>query len=339
MPVTELFTEPPAPDLPRLQLSPEGTLRHLLTLRGLDRALITGLLDHAETFLSPPGSAAIRDRSLAGYTVANLFFEPSTRTRASFELAAKRLGADVLNLDVNTSSRKKGESILDTIYTLQAMQVDIFVVRDASAGVPAYIARHTGDHVSILNAGEADVSHPTQGLLDLLTIRRHKGDFANLTVTIVGDIAHSRVARSAAEGLATMGVGELRLVSPPALAPAPDAFPGARILHRLDDGMRGADVVMALRIQRERIGNLDGVPGIDEYFANYGVSHERMKLAKPDAIVMHPGPMNRGIEIESTLADSRHSVITEQVMKGVAVRMAVLTAVSSTLAARHRGPA
>jgi len=282
-------------------------------------------MDQAEAFLSPMGGPAVRSRTLAGKTIANLFFEPSTRTRASFDLAAKRLGADVLNLDVNTSSRKKGESILDMIYTLQAMQVDAFVVRDASAGVPAYIARHVHDHVSILNAGESDVSHPTQGLLDLLTIRQEKKTFENLAVVIVGDIAHSRVARSASEGLMTMGVGELRLVSPESLAPNPGDFPRARILHNLAEGIRDADVVMALRIQRERIGNLDGIPGIDEYFANFGISHERMKLAAPDAIVMHPGPMNRGIEIESSLADSPRSVITRQVTNGLAVRMAILS--------------
>jgi aspartate carbamoyltransferase catalytic subunit len=334
MPVTELFQNHAVSDETLLQLNRFGRLRHLLTLRGLGRSMLTEILDQSETFLSPPGDTPVRSVSLAGKTVANLFFEPSTRTRASFDLAAKRLGADVLNLDVNTSSRKKGESILDMIYTLQDMQVDAFVVRDASAGVPAYIARHVGDHVSILNAGEADVSHPTQGLLDLLTIRQHKKLFENLTVVIVGDIAHSRVARSAAEGLAIMGVGELRLVSPKSLAPNPDDFPRARILHKLDDGIRGADVVMALRIQRERIGNLDGIPGIDEYFANYGVSHERMKLAAPDAIIMHPGPMNRGIEIESSLADSPRSVITKQVTNGLAVRMAILTTVCKSQDAR-----
>ncbi len=328
MTVTELFNAPRGVEDSAVQIGPDGRLRHLLTLRGIDRDRLTKILDDAEHWLSPLGSAAMRSEALRGYTIANLFFEPSTRTRASFELAAKRLSADVLNLDVNTSSRKKGESILDTIYTLQAMQVDVFVVRDASAGVPAYIARHVDDHVSILNAGEADISHPTQGLLDLLTIRRHKGDFSALTVTIVGDIAHSRVARSAAQGLRTMGVGELRLVSPPALAPAQADFPDARILSNLDEGLRGTDVVMALRIQRERIGNLDGIPGIDEYFANYGISSERLKLAAPDAIVMHPGPMNRGIEIESALADSPRSVITEQVTCGLAVRMAVLCAVT-----------
>ena len=331
MNVTELFETPSLIADTDLQISADGQLRHLLTLNGLSKAHICRILDEAEAFLTPPGHPAVRTRALEGRTVANLFFEASTRTRASFDLAAKRLGADVLNLDVNTSSRKKGESILDTIYTLQAMQVDVFVVRDASAGVPAYIARNVQDHVSILNAGEAEVSHPTQGLLDLMTMRQHKPNFEDLTVAIVGDIAHSRVARSAAEGLTTMGVGELRLISPKVLAPDPGDIPGAKVLYKLDDGLRGADVVMALRIQRERIGSLDGIPGIDEYFANYGISHERMKLAAPDAIVMHPGPMNRGIEIESSLADSPQSVITNQVTNGVAIRMAILTAVTQTM--------
>ena len=317
-----------------LQVDEHGRLRHLLTLDGLSNGLLVEILDDAERYLTLPGILPARSRSLAGRTVGNLFFEPSTRTRASFDLAGKRLGADVLNLDVNTSSRKKGESILDTIYTLEAMHVQIMVVRDASDGVPAYIARHVKDHISVLNAGESDISHPTQGLLDVLTIRQHKPDFGNLVVTIVGDIQHSRVAMSAAQALNILGVGELRLVSPPALAPDAGRFPGATIVDNLADGMRDADVVMALRIQRERIGNLDGIPGIDEYFANYGVSHERMKLAKPDAIVMHPGPMNRGIEIESTLADGPSSVITQQVTNGVAVRMAVLDRVMKTLEAR-----
>ena len=312
------------PDDTKLQFDNNGNLRHLLSLKGLDATLLTGILDDAETYLTAAGDLPARKQSLAGRTIGNLFFEPSTRTRASFDLAGRRLGADVLNLDVNTSSRKKGESILDTIYTLEAMQVDVMVVRDASDGVPAYIARNVKDHVCVLNAGESDVSHPTQGLLDLMTIRQHKDDFENMVVTIVGDIQHSRVAMSASEALQTMGIGELRLVSPPALAPDAERFPGARIVDNLAEGLKDADVVMALRIQRERIGNLDGVPGIDEYFANYGVSHESIKRAKPDAIVMHPGPMNRGIEIEGSLADGPRSVIAKQVTNGVAVRMAVL---------------
>lgn len=316
-----------------LQINESGDLLHLLTLDGLSRSLISDLLDEAETFLSPQGSPAVRNESLRGVTIGNLFFEPSTRTRASFELAAKRLGADVLNLDVNMSSRKKGESILDTIYTLQAMQIDVFVVRDASAGIPSTIARHVHDHVSVLNAGEGDVSHPTQGLLDLLTIRQHKADFSAITVAIVGDIAHSRVARSAASGLVTMGVGELRMISPPALAPEAGSIPGARIMFDLDEGIQGADVIMALRIQRERIGSLEDIPGVDEYFSRYGVTEERLARAAPGAIIMHPGPMNRGIEIESRLADSPSSVITQQVTNGVAIRMAALSAV--TRAARR----
>lgn len=335
MAVTDLFEITAKAEQTGLQLDGCGRLRHLLTMQGLDRAHIALLLDEAEGHRSEIGQPVVRSQALAGKTVANLFFEPSTRTRASFDLAARRLGADVLNLDVNTSSRKKGESILDTIYTLQAMQVDVFVIRDAQEGVPAYIARHVNEFVSVLNAGESDASHPTQALLDLLTIRLHKGGFENLTVTIVGDIAHSRVARSASEALVTMGVKELRLVSPPSLAPAPGSVPDeARILGDLDDGMRGTDVVMALRIQRERIGNLDGIPGIDEYFARFGVNHARMALAAPGAIVMHPGPMNRGIEIESSLADSPCSVITDQVRNGVAVRMAVLATVMRTLSGR-----
>ncbi len=318
-----------------LQIDENGNLRHLLTLKGLDKQLLVDILDDAEQFLTGPGAIPARSQALAGRSVGNLFFEASTRTRASFDLAGKRLGADVLNLDVNTSSRKKGESILDTIYTLEAMHVDIMVVRDASAGVPAYIARHVQPHVSILNAGESDVSHPTQGLLDILTIRQHKGTFEHLKVAIVGDICHSRVAMSASQALATLGVGELRLVSPPVLAPEPESMPGTIITDNLEEGLADADVVMALRIQRERIGNLDGIPGIDEYFANYGISHDSMRFARPDAIVMHPGPMNRGIEIEGALADSPQSVITQQVTNGVAVRMAVLDRVNNSLLARQ----
>ena len=337
MTVTKLQTSRSVTNEAELQFAANGQLRHLLTLRGLSREKITGLLNLSQSFVTDLGQPVARANTLQGKTVANLFFEPSTRTRASFDLAAKRLGADVLNLDVNTSSRKKGESILDMVYTLQAMQIDVLVIRDAEAGVPAFIAKHVNNFVSILNAGESDVAHPTQALLDLLTIRQHKGSFAGLKVAIVGDIAHSRVARSASEALVTMGVDELRLISPAALAPEPDTVPGsAKILDDLDLGVRDADVIMALRIQRERIGNLDGVPGIDEYFARYGISHDRMKRAAPDAIVMHPGPMNRGIEIESALADSPCSVITEQVKNGVAVRMAVLSTVSKALDSQQR---
>jgi aspartate carbamoyltransferase catalytic subunit len=306
------------------QLNSRGELRHLINLGGLDRAHLEEIIELATRYLTPVGAPAPRDDILRGRTVANLFFEPSTRTRASFELAAKRLHADVLNLDVNTSSRAKGESIMDTIYTLQAMQVDIFVVRDASTGVPARIAQQVAPHVCVLNAGESDVSHPTQGLLDLMTIQRHKGDVRDVCVAVVGDIKHSRVARSAYQALSKFGVGELRLVGPPGLLPEEDEFPGAKRATEVETGIRDADVVMALRVQRERFAELGDIPDPQEYHRRYGLTEERLALARRDAIVMHPGPMNRGVEIEGAVADGPQSVIQEQVTHGLAVRMAVL---------------
>jgi len=310
------------------QLTSDGQLRHLLNLKDLDRSWIQEILNQSEHYLRQPGEVPARDDSLAGRTVANLFFEASTRTRASFELAAKRMSADVLNLDVNTSSRIKGESILDTIYTLQAMQADIFVIRDASAGIPALIANKVEPHISVLNAGEADVSHPTQGLLDLLTIRQHKGEFEDLVVTIIGDIAHSRVARSASEGLRIMGTRELRLVSPLGLQASPEYYPDAVITDDIDAGLEGADVIMILRIQRERIKEKTSLMTDHEYRKQYGLTKSGLKLARPDAIVMHPGPMNRDIEISGEVADGPQSVITQQVTNGLAVRMAILAAIS-----------
>ena len=312
------------------QYDAHGRLRHLVTLQDLPREQLVELLDRAENFLTAPGALPARNRVLAGRTVANLFFEPSTRTRASFELAARRLGADVLSLDVSTSSRAKGETLLDTIYTLQAMQVDIFVIRDAQSGVPAFICDHVAPHVAVLNAGESHLNHPTQGLLDILTMRRHKGRFEDLVVTIAGDIQHSRVARSAYHALATLGVGELRLVAPPALAPDPDEFRGATLLDNIEAGVRDADVVMCLRIQRERM-EVSRNPDAEDFHRQFGLTMERLALARPDAIVMHPGPMNRDVEIAGSVADSAQSVITEQVTNGVAVRMAVMQTVMETL--------
>jgi len=312
------------------QFDARGRLRHLVTLKDLSRAQLVELLDLADGFITPYGEFPARDPALAGRTVANLFFEPSTRTRASFELAARRLGADVLSLDVSTSSRAKGESLLDTIYTLQAMQVDVFVIRDAQSGVPAFICDHVAPHVAVLNAGESHLNHPTQGLLDVLTMRRHKGDFENLVVTIAGDIQHSRVARSAHHALRTLGIGELRLVAPAALAPDPDEFAGAQLLDNIEAGVRDADVVMCLRIQRERM-EVSRNPDPADFHREFGLTPERLALARPDAIVMHPGPMNRDVEIAGSVADSAQSVITEQVKNGVAVRMAVMQTVMETL--------
>lgn len=315
------------------QVAPNGHLRHLITLDGLDRQLVEQLLTRAHYYLAKRGAQAPRDASLRGFTVANLFFEASTRTRASFELAAKRLDAEVLNLDVNTSSRIKGESILDTIYTLEAMHIDIFAVRDAGTGVPEMIADAVADDVCILNAGESDAAHPTQGLLDLLTIQLRKGDAANLCVAIIGDIRHSRVARSAAHALNLFDVGELRFVGPKEFLPAPEEFPQAQLFNELDAGIRGADVVMALRIQKERFSKASSIPDSEQYFREFGLTTDRLKSARPDVIVMHPGPMNRGTEIDNEVADSAASVIREQVANGVAVRMAVLAQVTEYIRA------
>ena len=301
----------------------DGSLRHLLTLDGLSRAEIERLLNRAQTFVRPLGVPPPISEILRGVTVANLFTEPSTRTRVSFELAAKRLGADVANLEMQLSSRTKGESMLDTVYTLQSLHVDVMVIRDAEAGVPGLVAANVAPHVSVLSAGEAHVSHPTQGLLDALTVRQHKRRFEGLSIAIVGDIRHSRVARSSFHAFRTLGVADIRVVAPPALMPEDGEFGGATRHTSLSEGVRGADVVMMLRIQRERMGQAD-LPDGDRYFAQYGLTAEQLAFAKPDAIVMHPQPMNRGIEIASDVADGRQSVIRDQVRNGVAVRMAVL---------------
>jgi aspartate carbamoyltransferase catalytic subunit len=312
------------------QLRPDGSLRHLLTLETLTRAELERLLDRAQSYVRPLGERPPVTGTLSSATVANLFTEPSTRTRVSFELAAKRLGAQVVNLEVQLSSRAKGESMLDTVYTLQALHVDAFVIRDAELGVPALVAEHVAPHVSVLSAGEAHVSHPTQGLLDALTIYQRKQRFAGLVVAIVGDIRHSRVARSAWHALRTLGVGELRIVAPAALMPEADEFAGCTRHTQIARGLAGADVVMMLRIQRERMEAAE-LPDGDRYFAAWGLTAERLALARADAIVMHPQPMNRGVEIASVVADGPQSVIRDQVRNGVAVRMAVLAEV---LAAR-----
>ncbi|HEY3785556.1 MAG TPA: aspartate carbamoyltransferase catalytic subunit [Steroidobacteraceae bacterium] len=301
----------------------DGSLRHLLTLENLPRREIERLLNKAESFVRPLGTRPPTSQALSGVTVANLFTEPSTRTRVSFELAAKRLGAAVVNLEVQLSSRVKGESMLDTVFTLQSVHVDVMVIRDAEPGVPALVAANVAPHVSVLSAGEAHVSHPTQGLLDALTVRQHKKRFEGLSIAVVGDIRHSRVARSAFHAFQTLGVTDLRIVAPSVLMPESDEFPGCSRHTTLDTGLVDADVIMMLRIQKERMGQAD-LPDADRYFSQYGLTPERLALARPDAIVMHPQPMNRGIEIASDVADGRQSVIRDQVRNGVAVRMAVL---------------
>jgi aspartate carbamoyltransferase catalytic subunit len=318
---------------PFSQFDADGRLRHLITLDGLTSDQIRELLERAQGFLRAPGTTPARSRSLEGVTVANIFTEPSTRTRSSFELAARRLGADVLNLEIQLSSRVKGETVLDTIYTLQSMAVDVFVVRDAEPGVGQFVAEHVHDHVSVLSAGEAHLSHPTQGLLDALTILQYKGGFRDLVVAVVGDVRHSRVARSAYQVFSALEVGELRLVAPDALMPEPGEMPGAKRFNSLEAGIAHADVVMMLRIQKERMADA-AIPDPHDYHARWGLTRTRLKLARPEAIVMHPGPMNREVEIASDVADGAHSVIRQQVTNGVAVRMAVLETVIANRARR-----
>ncbi len=308
------------------QLRRDGSLRHLITLEGLTRAQVEALLERAQRFVRPLGERPVHCEALKGVTVANLFTEPSTRTRVSFELAAKRLSADVVNLEVQLSSRVKGESMLDTVYTLESLHVDVLVIREAEVGVLGLVASHVAPHVSVLSAGEAHVAHPTQGLLDALTVRQYKKRFDQLSIAIVGDVQHSRVARSAYHAFRTLGVPDLRIVAPPAFMPKPDEFVGCSRHASLKTGLKDVDVVMMLRIQKERMTHA-ALPDADRYFAKYGLTPERLALARPDAIVMHPQPMNRGIEIASDVADGPQSVIRDQVRNGVAVRMAVLEAV------------
>jgi aspartate carbamoyltransferase catalytic subunit len=318
------------------QLREDGTLRHLLTLETLSRTQLEELLERSQRFVRPLGEPPPLADTLRGTTVVNLFTEPSTRTRVSFELAAKRLGAQVVNLEVQLSSRVKGESMLDTIYTLQSLHVDAFVIRDAEAGVLALVASHVAPHVSVLSAGEAHLSHPTQGLLDALTVHQSKERFEGLAVAVVGDIRHSRVARSAWQALRTLGVTDFRLAAPAALMPDEAEFPGCTRHARFATALRDADVVMMLRIQKERMRDAD-LPDGERYFAAWGLTRERLALAAPDAIVMHPQPMNRGIEIASDVADGRQSVIRDQVRNGVAVRMAVLEEVLTSRRSRAHG--
>ncbi|HEY1726171.1 MAG TPA: aspartate carbamoyltransferase catalytic subunit [Steroidobacteraceae bacterium] len=301
----------------------DGSLRHLITLEGLRRDEVESLLQRSQHFARRIGERAPTGSSLSGITIANLFTEPSTRTRVSFELAGRRLGAEVVNLEVQLSSRVKGESMLDTIFTLQALHFDAFVIRDAEPGVLSHVAAHVAGHVSVLSAGEAHLSHPTQGLLDALTVRQHKGNIEALRIAIVGDLRHSRVARSAYQVFRTLQARELRIVAPPALMPEPQEFGGCLRFETLEQGLEGVDVVMMLRIQKERFEQ-SAIPDAAAYFQRYGLTPERLARARPDAIVMHPQPMNRGVEIASEVADGPQSVIRAQVSNGVAVRMAVL---------------
>jgi len=307
-----------------IQLDEHGKLRHFISIEGLKRQMLVDILDTAENFLEVGARKAKKVPLLRGKTVANLFFEASTRTRSTFELAAQRLSADVLSMDIKTSATSKGESLLDMLQNLEAMGVDMFVVRHASSGASRFIAEHVAPHISVINAGDGCHVHPTQGMLDMFTIRKVKGDFAPLTVAIVGDILHSRVARSQIHALTTLGVSELRVVAPRTLIPADVEALGVHVHHDMESGIRGADVIIMLRLQKERMQG-GFLPSEAEYFKLYGLTQKRLKLAKPDVTVMHPGPINRGVEIASDVADGEHSVILQQVTNGIAIRMAVMS--------------
>jgi len=318
-----------------LQVDEHGRLRHLLTTEGLSREVLTLILDTAESFIGVGERAVKKVPLLRGKTIVNLFFEPSTRTRTTFELAAKRLSADLLNINIAASSASKGETLLDTLRNLEAMHCDMFVVRHPDSGAAHFIAQHAAPHVSVLNAGDGRHAHPTQGLLDMFTIRRQRGDFTRLKVAIVGDILHSRVARSQIHALTTLGVPDVRVVAPRTLIPAQAETLGVHVYHDMTAGLRDVDVVMMLRLQKERMqGGL--LPSEHEYYRFYGLTHEKLAVARPDALVMHPGPLNRGVEIASDVADGASSLILQQVSYGIAVRMAVM---SLTLGSHAAAPA
>nr|WP_145136428.1 aspartate carbamoyltransferase catalytic subunit [Pseudomonas duriflava] len=328
---------PPMTDATRsLQLNAQGQLRHFLSLDDLPRELLTELLDTADSFLEVGARAVKKVPLLRGKTVCNVFFENSTRTRTTFELAAKRLSADVITLNVSTSSTSKGETLFDTLRNLEAMAADMFVVRHADSGAAHFIAEHVCPQVAIINGGDGRHAHPTQGMLDMLTIRRHKGSFENLSVAIVGDILHSRVARSNMLALRTLGCPDVRVVAPRTLIPVGlEELYGVRTFTRMEEGLKDVDVVIMLRLQRERMqGGL--LPSEGEYYKLFGLTTQRLALAKPDAIVMHPGPINRGVEIESAVADGSQSVILNQVTYGIAVRMAVLSMAMSGQTAQRQ---
>ena len=305
------------------QLNKNGELIHLLSPEGLSRDILTHILDTANNFVSVNDREIKKLPLLRGKSVFNLFFENSTRTRTTFDIAAKRLSADVFTLDIGRSSTAKGETLLDTIDNLSAMAADIFVVRHSESGAPYLIAKHVAPHVHVVNAGDGRHAHPTQGLLDAYTIRHYKKDFTNLRVAIVGDVLHSRVARSDIHALTTLGAAEVRVVGPRTLVPADLASMGVKVFNNLEDGIRDCDVIIMLRLQNERMsGGL--LPSSQEYFKSFGLTPEKLRLAKPDAIVMHPGPINRGVEIDSAVVDGPQAVILPQVTFGIAVRMAVM---------------
>ena len=303
------------------QLNDDGKLIHLLGLEGLSQTHLTHILDVADRLLDKSGNLK-KSKALDDMSIANLFFEPSTRTRNTFEIAGKRTSAKIINVDLANSATKKNESLLDTMRTLKAMQIDMFVIRHKQNGLPHHVAENLPG-VSILNAGDGINAHPTQALLDMLTIRQYKQSFENLSVAIVGDIVHSRVAHSDIQALKTLGASDIRLVAPPGLQYSSARCKTVQCFDNIETGIKDCDVVMVLRLQKERMLEAD-IPNEQDYFDNYGLTTQRLSLAKSNAIVMHPGPINRGVEIDSAVADGKQSVILQQVTNGIAVRMAVM---------------
>lgn len=312
-----------APDSSRLQLNEQGRLRHFLTTESLSKEILTEIMDVAESFSTVSQQSVKKVPVLRGKTIVNLFFENSTRTRTTFELAAKRLSADVINLNIATSAASKGESILDTIRNLEAMHADMFVVRHGDSGAAHFIARNVASHVSVINAGDGRHAHPTQAMLDMFTIRQVKKDFSNLKVAIIGDILHSRVARSQIHALNILGAKEVRVIAPNTLLPSDTDSLGVHVFSDLKTGLDDVDVIIMLRLQRERMGGAL-LPSEHEYFECFGLTERKLSFAKPDVTVMHPGPINRGIEMDAAVADGKHSVILQQVTNGIAIRMAVM---------------
>ncbi len=307
-----------------LQLNSNGNLRHFLTTEGLSTELLTEILDTADSFVSVGRQAVKKVPLLRGKTVVNLFFEASTRTRTTFELAAKRLSADVLNINISTSATSKGESLMDMLWNLEAMDSDMFIVRHADSGAPHFIAEQVTPQVAVINAGDGRHAHPTQAMLDMYTIRRHKGDFSALKVAIVGDVLHSRVARSQIHALRGLNTGEIRVIAPKTLMPDHIEQLGVVPFYTMTTGLKDVDVVIMLRLQKERMESAL-LPSEAEFYRLYGLTEEKLAFAHPDAVIMHPGPINRGVEIESAVADSPRSLILKQVNYGIAVRMAVLS--------------
>jgi len=307
-----------------IQLDSQGKLKHFLSIDGLNQQILTEILDTSESFTSMSKQQVKKVPLLRGKTIVNLFFENSTRTRTTFELAATRLSADVLSLNIATSATSKGESLLDTIHNLEAMHVDMFVVRHAISGAGHFIAQNIAPHISVINAGDGQHAHPTQAMLDMFTIRQYKHSFKSLKVAVIGDILHSRVARSQIQALNMLGVEEVRVIAPKTLLPSHVKSLGVQAFNDIEQGLVDVDVVIMLRLQKERM-TAALLPSEREYFKCYGLTEARLKLAKSDAIVMHPGPINRGVEIESSIADGPQSVILQQVSNGIAVRMAIMS--------------